>query len=257
MSDIDVLPTGFPTLDKNLGGGFRLGDLIVLGGDAGSGTSSLALAIALHAGAAGCLLFTSEMSSDRVAERALAMEARVPLSDIRLQTLGEADAENVAAAATRLRYQAPKVRALDNDGVHQIFAALLQESEVALVVIDGLEALLSGPQSLDDQLAFAVLELKRIAINSRVTILLVSHLPGLDPASVNRRPRLADFGARGAIGIHADVVFGLYREEIYVPDLSLRGATELLFLKRREGPLGYVDLFFYERWLRFEDVLET
>ena len=47
--DASSIPTAFPSLDKTLGGGLRTGDLIVLGGDAGSGTSSLSLAIALKA----------------------------------------------------------------------------------------------------------------------------------------------------------------------------------------------------------------
>jgi len=45
----DTVPTGFPTLDRLLGGGLRRGDLIVLGGDVGTGKSALALAIALRA----------------------------------------------------------------------------------------------------------------------------------------------------------------------------------------------------------------
>ncbi|MEP6763919.1 MAG: DnaB-like helicase C-terminal domain-containing protein [Gemmatimonadaceae bacterium] len=257
MNDAEVLPTGFPTLDKNLNGGLRIGDLIVLGGDAGSGTSSLALAIALNAGAAGCLFLTGEMSSDRVAERALATEARVSLRDIRAQTLSEIEQENIAAAATRLRYQAPVVRVQQGGGVDAVALAVGEQAGVTLVVVDGLESMLTGPESREDQLAYAVLALKRIAINARVVMLLVTHLPHLDLLRQDRRPRLEDFGAKGAIGIHADLIFGLYREEIYVADLSLKGATELLILKRREGPLGYADLYFYEEWLRFEDVLET
>ncbi|MDQ6612354.1 MAG: DnaB helicase C-terminal domain-containing protein [Gemmatimonadota bacterium] len=257
MSDIDVLPTGFPTLDRDLGGGFRTGDLLVLGGDSGSGTSSLALAIALNAGAAGCLFLTGEMSPDRVAERALAIESRVQLSDLRSPTLSDVDAANIAAAATRLRYQAPVVRVLQGGGVDAVAAAVGEQAGIALVVVDGLESLLTGAASIDDQLAYSVLALKRIAISSRVAVLLVTHVGHIDGERADRRPRLSDFGVRGAIGVHADVVLGLYREEIYVADLSLKGAAELLILKRREGSLGYVDMFFYEACLRFEDVLET
>ena len=48
-ADGGTVPTGFPTLDRLLGGGFRRGDLIVLGGDVGTGKSALALAMALRA----------------------------------------------------------------------------------------------------------------------------------------------------------------------------------------------------------------
>src|SRR6266566_4820780 len=44
----DTIPTGFGSLDKLLGGGFRRRDLILLGGDIGSGKYALALAITLR-----------------------------------------------------------------------------------------------------------------------------------------------------------------------------------------------------------------
>ena len=46
--DTDTITTGFASLDRSLGGGFRRGDLGVLGGDVGSGKSAFALAIALR-----------------------------------------------------------------------------------------------------------------------------------------------------------------------------------------------------------------
>jgi len=68
----DTIPTGFPSLDELLGGGFRRGDLIVLGGDTGSGKSALALAIGLRVAETGrsTLFLTAEMESERVLERA-------------------------------------------------------------------------------------------------------------------------------------------------------------------------------------------
>ena len=40
----------------------------------------------------------------------------------------------------------------------------------------------------------------------------------------------------------------------YVGDIT--GATELLVRKNRNGRTGYVDLYFYAQWLRFEDMLD-
>src|SRR5712691_2801711 len=37
----DTVPTGFPSIDRILGGGLRRRDLVVLGGDIGSGKSDL------------------------------------------------------------------------------------------------------------------------------------------------------------------------------------------------------------------------
>src|SRR5438034_2906840 len=44
----DTVPTGFPSIDRILGGGLRRRDLVVLGGDIGSGKSALALGLALR-----------------------------------------------------------------------------------------------------------------------------------------------------------------------------------------------------------------
>src|SRR5256885_10274414 len=44
----DTIPTGFPSIDRLLGGGLRRRDLVVLGGDIGSGKSALALGLALR-----------------------------------------------------------------------------------------------------------------------------------------------------------------------------------------------------------------
>src|SRR5688572_23238739 len=66
----DTVPTGFPSVDRVLGGGLRQRDLIVLGGDVRSGKSALALGIALRAAAAGSsvVFFSGEMDEDRLLE---------------------------------------------------------------------------------------------------------------------------------------------------------------------------------------------
>jgi replicative DNA helicase len=37
---------------------------------------------------------------------------------------------------------------------------------------------------------------------------------------------------------------------------GIEGAAELHVLKNRHGATGYADLYFYKKWLRFEDMEE-
>jgi replicative DNA helicase len=67
---------------------------------------------------------------------------------------------------------------------------------------------------------------------------------------------LSDFGALGSVKQQADLVLGLFREEMYSSDRGLDGATELILLKNRNGPVGFIDLYFYKQWMRFEDMLD-
>ena len=103
--DGDTVPTGFASLDRLLAGGLRRRDLVVLAGDVGSGKSALALGIAIRAASAGTptLYFSGEMGPERVMERALALEARVSVDDLRQGRLDDAARAAVGAAAVRLR----------------------------------------------------------------------------------------------------------------------------------------------------------
>src|SRR5690242_17723658 len=74
----DTIATGFPSVDKLLGGGVRRGDLVVVGGDVASGKSALALAFALRAASEEreVAFLSGEMGVSRIMERALAIEGR-------------------------------------------------------------------------------------------------------------------------------------------------------------------------------------
>src|SRR5262247_4639263 len=100
----DTIPTGFPSVDKLLGGGLRRRDLILLGGDIGSGKSALALGVALRVAqqTLGVAYLSGEMNEERLMERALALEGRVAVDEIRAATLNEQTRAGIGGAAVRL-----------------------------------------------------------------------------------------------------------------------------------------------------------
>ncbi len=256
----DAFATGFPSIDRCVGGGIRRGDMVCLGGDIGSGKSCLALAIALRMAEAGhgVLFITSEMHTDRVIERALAIEGRIRIDALWSGALDEQSRTAVGAAAVRLRQRMPAIAVLARGTTSDVATLLSEHPGTDVVVLDAVQALTTGVSGLDDALAGAVRDLKALALAERVALLVTSHVPALpgDGGRTDRRPTLDDFDARGAVKQYADVVLGLYREEMYAPSTGVEGATELLVRKNRNGSLGYVDLYFYKQWLRFEDMLD-
>src|SRR3954469_5307283 len=96
----DTIPTGFGSLDKLLGGGLRRRDLILLGGDIGSGKSALALGIALRVAqqSLGVAFLSGEMDEERLMERALAIEGKVAIDELRSATLSEQNRSGVGGA---------------------------------------------------------------------------------------------------------------------------------------------------------------
>jgi replicative DNA helicase len=254
----DSFATGFPSVDKWLGGGVRRGDLVVIGGDVGCGKSSLTLAMALRMAQAGtnAAFFTHEMSVEWVMERALAIEGRARIDEIRRGTLDEFARAAVGATAVRLRDRAPIFDILPAGGAEALRPALQRTLDLQVAFIDPLQALAAGRRSQDEDLAAALLALKALAIELNVALVVTSHLHTSPTGRPNQRPILDDFGALGAVKQHADIVLGIYREEMFQPNSGVDGATELLVLKNRNGNTGYVDLYFYKQWLRFEDMLD-
>jgi replicative DNA helicase len=254
----DSVTTGFPSIDNALGGGFRRGDLVILGGEVGSGKSALALAMGMRAaqGGARVTLRSGEMTAERVAERALGIEARVRLDDMRRGTIDDTAREKLADASKRVQQQLPTLTALDAEELTTIDAHPERYAGVDLVIIDPLQGLARGIASLEEEQAVAVRALKHLAVDRGVCVLATSHLPRLERDRKDPRPQLDDFGALGAVKQFADVVLGLYRHEMYDSAPDVDGATELIVLKNRNGARGYVDLYFYKQWMRFEDMLE-
>jgi replicative DNA helicase len=108
----------------------------------------------------------------------------------------------------------------------------------------------------DEDAAESLRALKATALARQVACLAVAQLPGHRPDREDPRPTLDDYGALGAVKQHADVVLSIYREEMYHPGGGVDGATELIVNKNRNGPTGFVDLYFYRAWMRFEDMLD-
>jgi replicative DNA helicase len=256
-SPADTVPSGFHSLDRLLGGGLRRGDLIVLGGDVGSGKSAFALAVALRVSQErnDTLFYSGEMLPERVLERALAIEGRARVDDLRRGTLDDTTRADVGAAAVRLRDNLPIVERTPPGGVGPIADEISALRGLKLIVLDGLHAMLPGVRASEEEAATAIRALKQLALDARVAVLVTTPLPGLT-AREDRRPVLDDFGAQGAVKERADVVLALFREGMYDSARGIEGATELLVRKNRNGGTGYVDLYFYAQWMRFEDMLD-
>jgi len=254
----DTFASGFPSLDKVIGGGFRRGDLVVLGGDVASGKSALALGFAIRASMSGTRVafLTAESSIERVLERIVAIEARVRIDDLRRGALDDVARAAAGAVALRLRENLPVVERFSaGAGLEDFASRLASLPRVDLVIVDSVAALASGKMSSDEEIAVAIRALKTLALDRDAAILTTAPLPQLSPRA-DRRPTLDDFGALGAIAQQADVVLGLFRQDMYEPSRDIEGATELLIRKNRNGPTGYVDLYFYAQWMRFEDMLD-
>src|SRR5213592_4907538 len=194
----DTVPTGFPSIDRILGGGLRRRDLVVLGGDIGSGKSALALGLAVRTAqqGTGVALLSGEMDEERLMERALAIEGRATVDELRSAKMNDQMRAGIGAAAVRLRDLPLTILPLAAPDFETAFERLAPLRDLALVVVDYLQLVPApasgarGPQ--DEELAQVLRRLKAVALERQVALLVVAQLPKFHAERENPRPTLDD-----------------------------------------------------------------
>jgi len=97
--------------------------------------------------------------------------------------------------------------------------------------------------------------LKILAMDLGVPVFALSQLNRGLESRPNKRPMLSDLRESGAIEQDADIVWALYRDEVYFPDSQAKGTAEWLFLKQREGSTGAVRVGFEGQYSRFTNLM--
>lgn len=221
--------SGIGVLDAHLGG-FQPGDLVLLGGRPGMGKTALALTLAVNAAAAGIgvLMFSLEMRREELAMRLLARETAMPVQQQRREGAIRREGWDALSAARRRMAALPI--AIDDAGAltaAQIRARARRESRrmargggkgLGLIVIDYLGLMTAADARAPPvyQLAQITKDIKGMAKEMGVPVLLLHQLSRSVESRDDKRPMMADLRDSGQIEQDADVILFVYREEYYL-----------------------------------------
>ncbi len=255
------VPTGYYDLD-DVTAGLQPSDLVVIAGRPSMGKTSLALGIAQHASIhahASVGIFSLEMSNSQLVLRMLSSEAHVDSHALRTGRLQKEDWWRLAEAAGRL--EQARIFIDDSGGltVQQMRGKarrLKAEYGLDLLIVDYLQLMQgrSDAESRQQEISDISRSLKALAKELNVPVVALSQL---SRAVENRKPpipMLADLRESGAIEQDADVVVFIYREEVYDPNSEKKGIADILIRKHRNGPTGERQLFFHEKFAKFESL---
>jgi replicative DNA helicase len=262
---ITGVPSGFTDLDE-MTSGFQNADLIILAARPSMGKSSLVLNIAQFAAIekhTPVAVFSLEMSKESLLQRMLTSEARVDAQRLRKGMLRDEDFTRMARAAGTL--SAAPIWIDDTSGISLLeirskARRLRADAKIELVIIDYLQ-LIAGPSSESRQQEISLISrsLKALAKELNVPVIALSQLSRApEQRAGDHRPQLSDLRESGAIEQDADVVMFIYRQEVYDGPTdkdgnSLEGRAEVIVGKQRNGPIGFVNLFFHKSYTRFEN----
>ena len=274
------IPTGYPDLDRLIGGGLKPGEMIVLAARPSIGKTAMALNIVrniimrdIGGVRKNVLFFSLEMSGEQVSQRLLCTEAKVPLSSIMDKSVLQLPraVQNLTQAATALKEAHLLVDETAAISVFELRAKarkINDRQKLDLIVIDYLQLMKSGEsvriENRQVEVASISGGLKKLAKDLQVPVLVL--------AQVNRDtekdqgngkgealPKLNNLRESGAIEQDADVVIFLHRKRDESkdsnPEANRSGVdAKLLVEKNRNGKTGPVSLKFFPALMEFRSI---
>ena len=249
-----IVPTGFREIDETLGGGIRTGQLTLIAGVAGVGTSILATDIA-RAAAFRRRVRTAMIAPDsprsELITRVIAAEAGVPIAHIRSRSLRDDDRRRLIDARQSLEAAPLWVNAeygitMGAKVVLDTVRYMTDEPGARLVIIDGTS------QSEPDNRSLA-LGLRGIAQERRIAVVVVSKSV-VSTTLKGSLPSLDELREYQEIGDLFDLVLTLHREDLYSWDSKRAGEADLEITKHRYGPQRRFVLAFQGHYGRFVEM---
>lgn len=252
-----VVPTGFPELDRVIGG-FRPGRLYILGARTSIGKTAFCTSLAQNVaqGANRPVLAVSiEMSGEELANRVIAASTSVALSYIDNGTVSDEERKKITRNAERLAglklsiVDAAKVTVAAIAGYAR--RVKRNKGDLALVAVDYLQLLEPADRRVKryEQIAAMTWALKGLARSLDVPVLCLAQL-NRQAEEGSERPRMSQIRESGATEQDADCVMLLHRANKDTTD------AELLIDKNRSGPTGLVKLRWAAEYARFDSAAQ-
>ncbi|GAC1490190.1 MAG: replicative DNA helicase [Chamaesiphon sp.] len=255
------IPTGFYDLDNFIGGLYP-GDLIVLGGRPSMGKSLLSHSLAYNVANlhdATTMIFSLEMSKQQLSTRFLSNLSGIETIRLREGNINSEEWELLSKAIGIVS----EVNVLIDDSpcpsTYEIRSkarvAMAKYGQLKLIVVDYLQLMADGSDfRLVQKLGEITRQLKLLARECNVPIIVVSQLNRGVEERNNKRPTLSDLRDSGRIEEDADVVLAVYRDAYYNPNTPEPNLAEIICLKQRNGPTGTVKLVFDGALSRFRNL---
>jgi len=248
--------TGLNSLDNQIRG-LEKGDYIIIAGRPSMGKSSLATDIALAVGKVGTVVvFSLEMNGTLCLERMLANLAKVNYHKLKLNLAANGELKKVNKAAQELCN-----RKILIDDSSRLYPKILRERldyiqpkyGLYCIIVDYLQ-LMTGWRSEGRQQEVTDMsrELKAIAKDYNIPVVVVSQLNRAVEQRSDNRPRLSDLRESGSLEQDAHKILLLYRSAYYGEDNNTE--AEIIVGKNRSGPVGVVKVVWDAESMSFQDV---
>ena len=255
-----AVPTGLYTLDDILAGGWSAPDLIILGARPSMGKTQHSLSFAKAAASAGkeVLFISIEMKRTQLVNRYLLEDDRINSRHLKS---GQMSMDEWAAIDERAgQLWNMKLNIADHHSIRYISnlkseaRRLKRKGKLQLMIIDYLGLIRTNMkfQSRQLEIGYITGELKNLAKELDVPIILLSQLNRPIKGTAVKEPQLEDLRESGDIEQDADIVLFIHKPDYYNPDVvssdgvPWKGRGKLILAKYREGARNQPIIFCHD-----------
>ena len=261
---LPAIPTGFPELDEKIVGLFG-GEVYIIAGRPSMGKSALVGNIIWNIAKQdhNVLLFSMEMTADKWKIRAVAADTKINSMKITTGNLNSTEVEKVlesAAAMYGLPIYVDESPGISVEKVRANYNAMAATVGAPKVIVIDYVTLMRAQYGQGDPVGMFTQianQLQALAKELNVAMVLLSQLSRACESRNDKRPMGSDLRDTGAWEQIADLIIGLYRDEVYNEETQDLGIAELIITKGRNFGTGTVKLAFQPQYLLFESLVTS
>jgi replicative DNA helicase len=256
------IPTGFTDLDYRTAG-LQPSDLILVAARPSMGKTAFVLNIAQHVAfreAKSVAIFSLEMSKEQLVNRLFSLESRVDAQALRTGNLSDADWEQLIEGAGIIGDSKLIIDDTPGISISEMRSKCRKyklEQGLDIIIIDYLQLMTGsgrGNESRQQEISDISRSLKGLARELSVPVVALSQLSRAVEQRPDKRPMMSDLRESGAIEQDADVIMFIYRDDYYNKDSELKGISEIIIAKQRNGPIGTVNLAWLPEYTKFANL---
>jgi replicative DNA helicase len=252
------IPYPWKTLEKQMSS-MKPGHLIYVAGRPSMGKSSFGIQVAIESAMKGfrVLFYSLEVSHSDIGFNALCSKALVNAHFARQRKMTDKEYSDIAIAAGKLS-DIPFCVDDRARGMAEICARARlahERDKVGLIMIDYLQLIRDERhkgESREQQVSGMSHDLKGLAADLQIPVMVMSQLNRLSEARPGNRPQLSDLRESGSLEQDADEVLLIHRPSYYTKDKNDNSA-EIIIAKQRNGPQGLLHFTFIPERQRFEE----
>jgi replicative DNA helicase len=253
------LKTGLHDLDK-MTKGFKPGELIIIGGRPSMGKTALSVSILNNLAEEGkkVLYMSFEMTMKQIVRRLIANLANVDSSRINEKNekghtvLTSEELKKISGAMSLIDQYSVTVhdQTCKVSEIRAIARARQKKKGLDCIIIDHLGEVTPDDRRLPqrEQISQVVQDLKQLAKDLDIPIILLAQLNRAVEGQNDKRPRMADLRESGRIEEVADTILLLYRDDYYDEESEKQNILEIDVAKNREGSTGRVETVFLKKY---------